>query len=63
VLHYLHRLDDSIPEISIGLSPTVIVLVLLVTVAASVIKVRRDPDARAHAGSLRDHQPAPANGT
>jgi len=63
VLHYLHGLDDSIPEISIGLSLTVIVLVLLVTVAASVIKVRRDPDARAHAGSLRDHQPAPANGT
>jgi tellurite resistance protein TerC len=63
VLHYLHGLDDSIPEISIGLSLTVIVLVLLVTIAASVIKVRRDPEARAHAGSLRDHPPAPANGT
>ena len=56
VLHYLHGLDDSIPEISIGLSLTVIVVVLLVTVAASVVKVRRDPEARAHAGSLRDHE-------
>jgi hypothetical protein len=27
---------------------------LVITVAASVWKARRDPDARAHAGSLRD---------
>ena len=56
VLHYLHGLDDSIPEISIGLSLTVIVLVLLVTTVASLVKVRRDPLARAHAGALRHHE-------
>jgi tellurite resistance protein TerC len=32
----------------------VIAVVLTVTTVASVIKVRRDPEARAHAGSIRD---------
>jgi tellurite resistance protein TerC len=32
----------------------VIVVILAVTVIASLLKSRRDPDARAHAGSLRD---------
>jgi tellurite resistance protein TerC len=56
VLHYLHGLDDSFPEISIGLSLGVILAILVVTTVASVIKVRRDPTARAHAGSLRGHE-------
>ena len=55
-LHYLHDVDDAFPEISIGLSLAVIVTVLAVTTVTSVIKVRRDPSARAHAGSLRDHE-------
>ena len=59
VLHYLHLQDDSIPEISTGLSLTVIVSVLAVTTVASLLKVRRDPQARAHAGSLRHHDPPP----
>lgn len=57
VLHYLHDLDDAIPEISIGLSLSVIVTTLAVTTVASLIKVRRDPAARAHAGALRDREP------
>jgi tellurite resistance protein TerC len=61
VLHYLHDLDDAFPEISIGLSLAVIVAVLAVTTVASLIKVRRDPAARAHAGSLRDHEAEPAD--
>ena len=56
-LHYLHDVDDAFPEVSIGLSLAVIVAVLAVTTVASVIKVRRDPSARAHAGSLREHGP------
>jgi tellurite resistance protein TerC len=32
----------------------VIVFVLAITVVASLLRSRRDPDARAHAGSLRD---------
>jgi tellurite resistance protein TerC len=59
VLHYLHDLDDGFPEISIGVSLATIVTVLAVTTAASLIKVRRDPTARAHAGSLRDHEAEP----
>ncbi len=55
-LHYLHELNDAFPEVSIGLSLAVIVLVLVITTVASLIKVRRDPTARAHAGSLRDHE-------
>ena len=57
VLLYLHKQDDSIPEISTALSLAVIVAVLAVTTVASLIRVRRDPSARAHAGSLRHHPP------
>jgi tellurite resistance protein TerC len=53
VLHYGHTLDDRVPEISIGLSLAVIVGVLTITTVASLVKVRRDPSARAHAGTLR----------
>ena len=54
VLHYGHKQDPDVPEISIGLSLTVIAAVLAITTLASVIKVRRDPTARAHAGTIRD---------
>jgi tellurite resistance protein TerC len=63
VLHYLHLQDDDIPEISTALSLGVIGSVLLVTTVASIIKSRRDPTARAHAGSLREgrrESPPPA---
>ncbi len=56
VLHYLHEQDDAFPDVSIGLSLTVIVVVLAVTTVASLVKARRDPTARAHAGSLRGHE-------
>jgi tellurite resistance protein TerC len=56
VLHYLHDQDDSIPEISTGLSLSVIVVILAVAAMASLMKGRRDPEARAHAGSLRGHR-------
>jgi tellurite resistance protein TerC len=54
VLHYMHLQNNDIPEISTGLSLTVIGVVLLVTTVASIIKSRRDPEARAHAGTLRE---------
>ncbi len=54
-LHWGHLQDDAVPEISTGTSLVVIAVVLTVTTTASVLKVRRDPDARAHAGSLRAH--------
>ena len=58
VLHYGHGLNDGVPEISTNLSLGVIVLVLAVTTVASLLKVRRDPGARAHAGSLTAAKPA-----
>jgi tellurite resistance protein TerC len=56
VLHWLHSdITTAAPEIGTPLSLGVIVVVLAVTTVASLIKVRRDPDAKAHAGSLRAH--------
>jgi tellurite resistance protein TerC len=55
-LHWGHLQDDAVPEISTGASLVVIMVVLAVTTVASLVKARRDPDARAHAGSLRDHR-------
>ncbi len=55
VLHWGHTLDDRVPEIKTNVSLGVIVVVLAVTTVASLVKVRRDPSARAHAGSLRGH--------
>jgi tellurite resistance protein TerC len=54
VLHWAHEdISHAVPEVSIGLSLTVIVVVLAITVVASLIKIRKDPDTKAHAGSVR----------
>src|SRR3954468_7698411 len=51
VLHWAHEdISHSVPEVGIGLSLAVIVVVLTVTVVASLLKVRKDPDTKAHAG-------------
>ena len=52
MLHWGHGLSDSVPEISTNLSLVVIVVVLILTTVASLLKVRRDPESRAHPGSL-----------
>ena len=57
VLHWGHGLDDRVPEVSTNLSLIVIGVVLTVTTVASLVKVRRDPTARAHAGSLTAEEP------
>jgi tellurite resistance protein TerC len=54
VLHWAHKdISHAVPEVSIGVSLGVIVTVLAVTTVASLIKIRKDPDAQAHAGSVR----------
>lgn len=54
ILHWAHKdISDSVPEVSIGVSLGVIVGVLAITTVASLVKVRKDPDAKAHAGSVR----------
>jgi tellurite resistance protein TerC len=63
VLHWLHTgITPAAPEITTPVSLAVIVGILLVTTVASLIKVRRDPAATAHAGSVRarGRQEAPA---
>jgi tellurite resistance protein TerC len=57
VLHWGHGLSSRVPEIPTGLSLVVIGLVLTVTTIASLVKVRRDPSLRAHAGSVTATQP------
>jgi tellurite resistance protein TerC len=54
VLHWAHGdLSTSVPEIGTPASLAVILVVLAATTIASLIKVRRDPSATAHAGSMR----------
>jgi tellurite resistance protein TerC len=52
-LHWGHTLSDAVPEIPTLTSLGVIVAILVVTTVASLVRSRRDPAARAHAGSLR----------
>jgi tellurite resistance protein TerC len=59
VLHWAHTLWEAVPEIPTLLSLGVIVVILAVTTVASLVKVRRDPAARAHAGSVRAHRQEP----
>jgi TerC family integral membrane protein len=54
-LHWAHGLSDAVPEIATSTSLAVIVVILAVTTVASLLRTRRDPAARAHAGSLRRH--------
>ena len=54
ILHYGHLQAGSVQQISTGASLAVIAAVLGLTTAASALKARRDPAARAHAGSLRE---------
>jgi len=52
ILHWAHGLEPGVPEISTAVSLIVIGAVLTVTTVASLIKSRRDPAARAHAGAV-----------
>ena len=62
VLEFGHKHDDAIPEISTVASLAVIASVLAVTTLASLIRSRRTPGRRAHAGALRQPQEDPAGG-
>ena len=52
ILHWGHGLDSHVPEITTAVSLAVIGVVLAVTTVASLIRSRRDPAARAHAGAV-----------
>jgi TerC family integral membrane protein len=59
VLHWGHTVSDAVPEVPTLPSLGVIVVILAVTTVASLVKVRRDPAMRAHAGSVRTSRHAP----
>ncbi len=67
LLHFGHLQNDDVPQIATSTSLLVILGILAVTIVASVMKSRREPDARAHPGSLRARRatesPAAARGT
>ncbi|MBM7862961.1 TerC family protein [Lentzea nigeriaca] len=57
ILHWGHvDVSASVPEVPTPLSLGVIIAILVVVTAASLIKTRNDPAAKAHPGSLRGHQ-------
>lgn len=52
ILHWSHGLNARIPEITTPVSLAFIAAVLTVTTVASLIKARREPFAKAHAGTV-----------
>jgi tellurite resistance protein TerC len=53
LLHWAHEQNDNVPQVATSTSLAVIACVLAITVVASLLKARRDPGIRAHAGALR----------
>jgi len=52
IITYLHEIWYEVPKIPTLVSLSVIALVLIVSTIASMIKVKRDPSAQAHAGRV-----------
>jgi tellurite resistance protein TerC len=53
IMLYLHEIFDSVPKIETSFSLIVISVILVISTIASLIKSKRDPSARAHAGKIR----------
>ena len=53
IITYVHEINTEIPKVPTGISLGVIAAILIISVIASLIKVRKDPSARAHAGTVR----------
>ncbi len=62
ILHWGHSVNQSVPEISTAISLAVIGVILAVTTAASLLRSKRDPAARAHAGNVIGSQPRSERG-
>ena len=52
IMTYLHEIWYEVPKIPTLVSLSVIALILIVSTVASMIKVKRDPTAQAHAGRI-----------
>jgi tellurite resistance protein TerC len=53
IITYVHEINTEIPKVPTGISLGVIAAILVVSVIASFIKVKKDPSAKAHAGTVR----------
>jgi tellurite resistance protein TerC len=54
ILTYVHEVWNEVPKVPTLASLAVIAIILIVSTVASIIKTRRDPDAKAHAGRITD---------
>ena len=61
ILTFLHEVNPAIPHVPIAVSLGVILGILAVTTVASLVAVRRHPERRAHAGSVRGRHTRPAD--
>jgi tellurite resistance protein TerC len=57
IMTYLHEIWYEVPKIPTLASLSVIALILIVSTIASMIKVKRDPSAQAHAGRISTAKP------
>lgn len=53
VATYAHEINKDIPKVPTGISLGVIAAIIIIAVIASLIKVKKDPTAKAHAGTVR----------
>ena len=53
VITYAHEINKDIPKVPTGISLGVIAAIIIIAVIASLIKTKRDPTAKAHAGTVR----------
>jgi tellurite resistance protein TerC len=61
ILVYAHKVNEDWPKIETNVSLIVIATILIIVVIASMIKVRKDPTAHAHAGRTSDPKEKPAD--
>jgi tellurite resistance protein TerC len=60
ILHWAHvDISASVPEVPTPVSLGVIIAILVIVTVASLVRTRRDPSAKAHAGSLGGHHSEP----
>ena len=57
ILHWAHEIWANVPTVPTNISLIVILGILVIVTVASLIKTRGNPDAKAHAGSLRASKP------
>lgn len=53
VVTYAHEINKDIPKVPTGISLGVIAAIIIIAVIASLIKTKKDPTAKAHAGMVR----------